>query len=383
MPHLDDGTLRRLIDEPYAVPSHEQRHYADCATCQARGASIREEARSVADALGGADASIDAATAFGRFAGRAGSSPSVGDRLEDIYRWRGRRFVAPIAAILAAAAVLLVFAFTPVGTVAQSFLTIFEPRQFVAIGISKGELDYLPDLASFGTMVQHGAPAHREVANASQAMAFSGVPLRLPTWIPPSVPRSIHFGVGDRASASFTFSAAKARAYAAAAHRPMPPMPRGLDGSVLTLQVGPMVVIGYGQLPQSGKPRPNGKRGDDDSDLANLPPLVIVESAAPRVSSSGATAAAIESYLLAMPGVAPQLAEQIRAIGDPSTTMPIPVPIDKSFSQDVVVDGSKGLAIGDDTGVGGMIVWQRNGIVYGVAGALPQRELMEVAQSLR
>jgi hypothetical protein len=335
--------------------------------------------------LGGDDPPVQAAAAFGRFSERTGStaSPSVGDRFDDFYRWQGRRVIAPIAAVLAAAAVVLMLAFTPMGTLAQSFLTIFEPQQFVAIGISKGELDYLPDLRSFGTMVQHGNPARQEVATAAKAAAMTGVPVRLPTWIPPSVPRSVHYGVGERASASFTFSAAKARAYAATTRRQMPPMPRDLDGSVLTLQVGPMVVIGYGQFPQAVKPRQDPRGRDDHSDIGDLPPLVIVESVSPHVTSNGATAMEIESYLLQMPGVAPQLAEQIRAIGDPSTTMPIPIPIDKSFSQDVVVDGAKGLAIGDDTGVGGMIVWQKNGIVYGVGGALPQRELMEVAQSLR
>jgi hypothetical protein len=381
MRHLDDGTLRRLVDEPFAVASLAQQHYRQCAACQTRGAAMSAEARSVADALRGDDAPVHAAAAFDRFSDRIATSPPPPVR----YRFEalGRRAIAPVAAVLAAAAVLLLFAFTPIGTLAQSFLTIFEPRQFVAIGISKGELDYLPDLKSFGTMVQHGTPAHQEVASAARAAALTGVPLRLPAWIPPSVPRTAHFGVGGRASASFTFSAAKARAYAAAARRPVPAMPRGLDGSVLTLQVGPMIVIGYGQFPQPAPRRLDSKGGDDGPRIRDLPPLVIVESVAPRVTSSGATALEIESYLLQMPGVAPQLAEQIRAIGDPSTTMPIPVPIDKSYSQDVFVDGTKGLAIGDDTGVGGMIVWQKNGIVYGVGGALRQRELMEVAQSLR
>ena len=381
MRHLDDGTLRRLADEPFAVSSVEQQHYENCSACQVRGASIRDEARSVADVLKGDDPPVRAAEAFDRFSDRVASAtpPPVRYRFEML----GRRAIAPVAAVLAAAAVLVLFAFTPIGTLAQNFLTIFEPKQFVAIGISKGELDYLPDLKSFGTMVQHGTPAHQEVASAAKAASLTGVPLRLPTWIPATVPRAVHYGVGARASASFTFSAAKARAYAAAARRPMPPMPRGLDGSVLTLQVGPMVVIGYGQFPQADRPRPNTKRGDDHEGIGDLPPLVIVESVSPRVTSSGATAMEIETYLLQMPGMAPQLADQIRAIGDPSTTMPIPIPIDKSYAQDVVVDGTKGLAIGDDTGVGGMIVWQKNGIVYGVGGALPQRELMEVAQSLR
>jgi hypothetical protein len=381
MRHLDDGTLRRLVDEPFAVSSIEQQHYENCTVCQGRGASIRNEARSVADVLVGDDPPVQAADAFDRFSDRIASAPQAPVR----YRVEllGRRIIAPIAAVLAAAAVLLLFAFTPIGTLAQNFLTIFEPKQFAAIGISKGELDYLPDLTSFGTMVQHGPPAHQEVASAARAASMTGVPLRLPTWVPASVPRTIHYGVGARAWASFTFSAAKARAYAAASRRPIPPMPRGLDGSVLTLQVGPMVVIGYGQFPQAARPQPNARRGANREGLGDLPPLVIVESVTPRVTSSGTTAMEIESYLLQMPGVAPQLADQIRAIGDPSTTMPIPIPIDKSYAQDVVVDGAKGLAIGDDTGVGGMIVWQKNGIVYGVGGALPQRELMQVAQSLR
>jgi hypothetical protein len=114
-----------------------------------------------------------------------------------------------------------------------------------------------------------------------------------------------------------------------------------------------------------------------------MPALIIVQSASPQLTSTGATAREIEAYLLAMPGVAPQLADEIRAIGDPGTTMPVPVPVDKAFAQNVSIDGVTGLGIGDETGVGGMIMWQKNGIVYGVGGTMPQHELMEVAASLR
>lgn len=387
MRHLDDGTLRRLIDEPLAVSSASQRHFEHCAECTARGESIRTQAQHVAHLMLVDPDAVAAQDALARFvdrsltADRPRESPSLRERFVDFYVWRGRRFVAPIVAATAAVAALLLLAFTPVGSVAQSFLTIFEPRQFVAIDVSKGELNYLPDLQSFGTMVQRGEPAHREVSTPAQAAALSGLAVRLPAWIPPSVPRAVHYGVVSRASASFIFSAAKARAYAAAARRPMPAMPPGLDGSVLTLQVGPMVIIGFGKVPQSVRAPAHARGGDDD--MENIPPLVIVQSVAPHVSSSGATARQIEAYLLQMPGVAPQLADEIRAIGDPSTTMPIPVPIDKAYSQQVTIDGTNGLAVGDNTGVGGMVVWQKNGIVYGVGGALPQRELMEVAQSLR
>jgi hypothetical protein len=47
---------------------------------------------------------------------------------------------------------------------------------------------------------------------------------------------------------------------------------------------------------------------------------------APTVSSSGADLATLESYLLSQPGISAELAAQIRAIADPSSTLPVPVP---------------------------------------------------------
>jgi len=473
MRHAEDGALRRMIDEPFAVSSDVKRHIDACAQCQARAAIIADDAKVASTALGDvAGRSVDTAAAYERFnehekaSGRGVASLD----LRRIMNGRQRRYVAPAIGALAAAAVVIAFVFTPIGTLAQNFLTIFEPHTFVAINVSKGELQYMPDLKSFGTMTQEGATQHREVGSAAQASALTRIPARLPAYLPSSLPRGAHYYAVSPVSAAFQFSAVRARAYGASIHRAIPPMPAGLDGSVLTLHAGPMIVITYGeQLPSAavrhsaaeqvrsgggadedsiptavsnghtymaveplmraagfpyriegmkleveGKPFPgtlveihgmpmaDAKQiadfilqfghGDEQNqevqreqhdDISDLPPLVIVEAVAPRVYSTGATTREIEGYLLSMPGVAPQLADEIRAIGDPSTTMPIPVPIDKSYSQQVSIDGTRGLAIGDNTGVGGMILWQKNGIVYGVCGGMQQQQLMEVAQSLR
>lgn len=405
MRHADDGALRRMLDEPFAVSSDVKRHVENCDECRARAATIADEAKTAATALGDARASaVDAASAYSRFIARgATNAPTVSTRFAQLVGDRRRRYIAPAIGTLAAAVLVLAFVFTPIGTLAQSFLTIFEPQTFVAINVSKGELQYMPDLKSFGTMTQQGASQHREVATPAQASALTRIPARLPSYLPPTLPRQAHYYAVSPISAAFQFSAARARAYAASVHRSIPPMPAGLDGSVLTLHAGPMIVVTYGaQLPSAEirhnaaqQVRSGGAVDDETSgpntpvqreqhdDISDLPPLVVVEAVAPRVYSTGATAREIEGYLLSMPGVAPQLADEIRAIGDPSTTMPIPVPIDKSYSQQIAIDGARGLAIGDNTGVGGMIVWQKNGIVYGVYGAMPQRQLMEVAQSIR
>ena len=459
MRHADDGALRRMLDEPFAVAADVRRHLEGCPDCRARAAAIADEARATAAVLAAQTApnAVDAAAAYRRFAAREPSPVRVGlrERLSALVGGRNRRYAAPAFGVLAAALIVVALVFTPIGTLAQSFLTIFEPHQFVAINVSKGELQYLPDLTSFGTMTQRGAAEHREVASPQQAYALTHIRPRLPAFLPPGLPQPVHYVVVSPVSASFQFTAAKARQYAMSAHEAIPPMPPGLDGSVLSIHAGPMFVMSYGDVLSSsgtagswepmrtqvengrtyiavepllraaqvsyriegtrlevggkaypyplvridGMPMADAKQLGgfiaenspprqhvehiSHDEMSALPPLVIVEAVAPRVYSTGATAQEIESYLLRMPGVAPQLADEIRAIGDPSTTMPIPVPIDKAYSQYVAVDGTRGLAIGDDTGVGGIIVWQRNGIVYGVGGGLPQRTLMEVAQSLR
>ena len=406
MRHADDGALRRMLDEPFAVSAEIKRHLEGCAECRARAAAIADEARVASDAFAGPSTqrAVDPAAAYRRFAAReiVPARLGAGASLAAFVAGRDRRYVGPAVGLLAAAAIVLALVFTPIGTLAQSFLTIFEPHQFVAINVSKGELQYMPDLASFGTMAQRGAAQHREVATPQEAFALTRIAPRLPGYLPQGLPQPVHYVVVSPVSASFQFSAAKARAFAQAAHKPVPPMPRDLDGSVLSLHAGPMFVIVYGTLPPApvrrdaaahvtaggttevaGNTPGQHVQHIEHDDVSDMPTLAIVEAVAPRLYSTGATTREIEGYLLSMPGVAPQLADEIRAIGDPSTTMPIPVPIDKAYSQYVAVDGARGLAVGDDTGVGGIIVWQKNGIVYGVGGGLPQRTLMEIAQSLR
>jgi hypothetical protein len=114
-----------------------------------------------------------------------------------------------------------------------------------------------------------------------------------------------------------------------------------------------------------------------------LPKLLVAQAPAPRVSSTGASAREIEAYLLAQPGVPAQLAAQIAAIGDPSTTLPIPIPIDKAYASPVTVQGARGLAMGDNTGLGSGVIWERGGMIYAVAGALPMQTVLTVANSMQ
>jgi anti-sigma factor RsiW len=383
MDHLDEGILRRSCDEADALDDGMRAHLASCPSCTARVSAMKTDAAFAAAALG-AHHDGDEYPMTNREIGRAWSH--VRERVGN----PSRRFayVRWLAAAAAAAAIVCVFALTPVGTVAQSFLTIFEPQQFVAVPVSRTDLGSLPDLQRFGTVVVRSRPQMREVSGVPQAAALSKLRVEVPHWLPASVPHAVRYAVSSGSNTAFTFSAAKAWANTPQQSRGASAMPRSLDGAVLEVTTHPAVIIAFGtQLPpaRSGPTTqtPRQRESEHEGPMSHLPPLVIVQAPVPNVRSTGATVAQIEDYLLRQPGVSPTLAAEIRAIGDPETTMPIPIPIDRAFGQRVTVQGAEGLGIGDNTGVGGVVVWQRGGIIFAVAGQLPQRDILAIAESLR
>ncbi|HKW45558.1 MAG TPA: hypothetical protein VJN22_07860 [Candidatus Eremiobacteraceae bacterium] len=376
MTHLDDGDLRRYCDERDALDVAQRAHLDACSACAARLSTIRADASFAAAALRSAEAaSTSSAARWPRVRERLGRP-----RPQNVYR-------AWFAGAAAAAAIAGIFVFTPAGTLARSFLTIFEPQQFVAVPVSSADLGSLPDLQRFGTVVARSTPQMREVKGASQAAAVARMPVEVPHWLPAGVPHTARYAVTSGSDTTFTFSASKAWANTPPQSRGSLSMPRSLDGAVLEVATHPAVIIAFGTnlppLRSSSHAEPaSGRSHGDDGPSHHLPPLVIVQAPLPNVTSTGSTVAQIEDYLLRQPGVSPSLAAEIRAIGNPETTMPIPIPIDRAFGQRVTVHGVDGLGIGDNTGVGGVVVWQRGGTIFAVAGQLRQRDIMAVAESL-
>ena len=146
-------------------------------------------------------------------------------------------------------------------------------------------------------------------------------------------------------------------------------MPAGLDGTTVQLQTGQVFNAHYEAAHAKGSGR--------------APFFELVEAPAPRVTSTGASLDVLERYLLSMPNVSPKLAEQIRALGDIRNTVPVPVVIDKQSAKRVAVQGVEGLAVGDNTGLGAGVMWQKNGIIYAVAGPISMDDVLTVANGLR
>jgi hypothetical protein len=347
--HLGEGVLRRSIDEPESLDAAGSTHLGACAACRDRRSELERNASFAERLIAESSPVFDAHSRVARVA-----QP----------RLRRPTWIAPAIAIAAAAGIVLALAFTPLGGVAAQWLTIFEPKQFVPLEISAKDSEQLrlvPSLQRLGTFIGAKPPPRRRVTSLSGIGNTLGFE-----------PRSIGAASRDRQpgaafvempfSTSFTFSAAKARAYEAKFKRSLPPMPGGLDGTTYTATYGPTLVRTFGQ-------------GADR--------VAFVESKTPRLSSTGASLETAANYILSLPNVPPGVAAQLRAIADPAHTLPIPFVFDKATATPVTVDGVSGLAIGDETKFGSGVLWSKDGVVYVVAGPMRESEAIALANSVK
>lgn len=367
MRHVSEGLLRRLVDDPLILGTAERRHLESCEACRAKSAAIAADSQAVGQLLASPLPRVDPDAALRSLAAQGAPHPAP---LPPLARGLAARLqINPTPAIRTLAAVALAAALV-VGLVVTGFaanlLTIFEPKQVTAVPVTATELQGLPDLSAYGTIKVTQPPLLQSVADAQAAAAQTHLLVVQPATLPAGVTGGPAFAVLSRGSGSFTFSAAKAQALARQQGQPLPPMPANIDGSTLYLTVGPAVIESFGA--GSG---------------SELPPLVIAEARVPTVQSTGVSVAQLEDYLLKQPGISPSLAAQIKAMGDPSQTLPIPIPVNMATSHPVAVQGVQGVMVGDSSGLGSAVVWVKAGVVYAVGGTLSEDQVLQVANSLR
>lgn len=372
MQHLSDGVLRRMYDEPLAIGADLQQHYDGCPACRARFNEIARESAAMADLLAVPQLQVSPEMALTRLrrgieAGESARPVTFAERVTARVRQHWPRASRPVA-VLAFAAVLL--GVLSASGLAQTLVKIFEPQQFQAIKVSPSDLNRAGLALDYGKLKwTSGPPDLKPVDSATQAAAQSGLPILAPSSLPSGVPLTVSYAVAPRTTGSYTLNAATLRSSAEKARVAVSPMPASIDGSTLYLDAGPALVEIYGGAAPSGSGL-----------LSEAPALVILQTRTPTVSSTGATAQQLVDYLLSQPGVPPEVAAQVRAIKDPSTTFPVFIPAGLATSRQVQVQGVQGLLV--DAGILSGVVWQRNGVIYAVGGQLTPDQVLAIANSL-
>jgi hypothetical protein len=354
-----------MVDDPDAHSGADKRHLETCAECQARYGAVSKDALAISSLMTAPELKLDVASAFNRVRTAPAARPRFGFRLP-LMRPGSRPVILAFATAVAAIALL-------VTAIAQDSNT-FTPQTLTPVPVTLVDMQSLSQLSAYGTISWTNQPQPQIVTSADEAHTISGLPVPKVAALPTGVSSTVTYAAMRQATAVFTFSSAKAAAAAAQAGTTLPALPAGIDGAQLTVTVGPAVAEIYGNL---SKPAPGS-----DITQAGLPQLIVGETSAPVATSSQVTVLQFENYLLSQPGISAELKAAIKAIGDPSTTLPIPIPVQFATSSTVTIQGVQGLALGDNTGVGAGAIWIKDGVVYGVVGTIKRDDAVKIANQL-
>jgi hypothetical protein len=361
MRHPTEGVLRRLLDEPAGVAYSDREHVSGCAQCLHGLGTMRDDATLVEAALTPeASEPVDVAAAWRRLStsspargpGRAAAQTRAG-RLRGVMRRPAIAAVA-VAAVLAGA-----------GTAAANdWLQIFRTERIAPVSLDTTDLLALPDLSDYGDVDVTREADVRQVPDEATAEAQTGLDVPEVATLPRGVVGEPAYSVGDKVSATFTFSTGQAEDAASQAGEALPPVPPGLEGSQVRLVAGPGVAQTW-------------------TSSAGVPALFVGRAVAPSAMSSGVAFETVGDYLLSLPGLPADIAAQLRTYTSDGSTLPLPVPADQVTTSPAQVNGMDATVLATRDRTLGAVVWVDDGEVTVVAGSLDADELLSVAGSLR
>jgi hypothetical protein len=369
MGHIPDGVLRRLDDEPLAVPDRVSDHLATCGPCNLRRDRIAHDTECVAELFSVPQLvpDIDIAWARLRRELHRTKEDGVGERRRPapalLQRWRLPRLSLRAALVIGAVGILIA------GSAAAATLTtIFSPTHVAPVAVSQSELRAIAAVTGLGNSQPLGGFAtptgsstfrfgtitwssgrSQQASSLAQATAEAGFPVSLPAHLPAGVGAVQRLVVQPRGRATISFNSKAGT----------------LAGSSVRLDAGPAVFAGYGAANGPGAPI-----------------LGIATMRRPTAQSTGASLSQIEAFLLGQPGIPPQLAEEVRLLGDLRTILPVPVPAGASV-RSVRVSGWPGVLVADSSNAAAGVVWEDGrGLLHVVAGILDPQDVLNVANQL-
>lgn len=387
------GVLRTHLDK---ADNEVEAHATDCEDCAADLRRLAEAAGTTGAALRALDSDaaaaptagqVDAALAATRRRVDASTGPAQTGRagsLTPLVARGSRRVVPRIAAAACAAAVTVAVVGTPAGRqAAADLLDVFRPERIEVVTVdAEGAKAGLAALSDIGTVDLPEGLHPLPVADAAQAAAVSGLDLSLPDPAVLAAAGAITDGPPR------LLARAPGQVRITLARDAEPALPADVDGATLLVDLPGAVAAlypGEGASPIGGRPPvdPDDHTAELEAVADLIPALVYAEAGAPSATvEGGATLEQVRSALLALPDLPPDTVAQLEAITDWRRSLPLPLPLDHVAWQEVMLPGGEALVFGDETGVAAAVLWQRDGLIRVVGGALPASGAIAAAEAL-
>ena len=363
MYHVPSPVLRRLVDEPLAVPDRARRHLADCDRCQAESSQVAGDAALAARLLSApaeiSDIDLEWILLQDRLAG-----PGEAQRPAGRAPGRMPRRLAPISLSAGTAVVAGVLA---TGAVAAAVLnTVYAPTRVAPVQVSAGDLRAIENVTgigigqlpasgsrqlTFGEVSWSTAGGPQQVSSIARASAITGLAFPTPGTLPVGVGAISQIMAQPQVTATIRFSQNAGP---------------GVAGSTLEVTAGPAIAVQYG-----------GATGGSD-----LPTLAIAAARRPVATSTGATASQLETFLLSRPGLPAGLVQELRLLGKPGGVLPVPVP-SGMWEQLQGVGGVPAVLITDPSAFASAVIWEgHDGVVHAVGGLLDKGDALNVARQV-
>jgi hypothetical protein len=366
MHHVASPVLRRLVDEPLAVPDRDLRHLAECEHCQAHSAEIAEDAALSARTLSAPAQTVDVDLEWILLQDRL--RPAAGQRAG---LSRARRMPRRMVNVSVGAGTAAVVGVVAVGVAAAAALTtVYAPTHVAPVPVSSSDLRAVQSITHIGTgQLTDGLPpsGSRQLAFGDLSWSTSGQPqqvssiaaARALTHLALPAPATLPSGVGAASTVMVQPQVTVTVHFSQRAGS-------GVGGSTLQITGGPAIAVQYGGWSGGG----------------NVTTLAIVAAQRPLATSTGASASQLETFLLTQAGLPSGLTEELRLLGNPSSVLPVPVPSGMRLLK-TQVGGAQALLLTDPTAFASGVIWESHaGVVYGVGGLLDREDVLNVARQV-
>lgn len=378
--HTKDDLLRSYMDHelPTRLTSQVEEHLARCATCRQNLETMIARAESVQSRLdllapGTGDQARSTRAAYQRF---TSSSHLATQRKESIKTMFTRR---PLWAAIAVFAVLaLVFTLTPARAWASSLLSLFRVQkvQVITFDPTTAENAYGKLEANQSAIEQvfkedakiteHGKITN--VASPEEAAQKAGFTPRLPADLTGAT-----LSVKPGMDAVFTIHQEKLQTLAEAVGVDVQ-IPASVDGKVITVNVPNAVAASYGCSSEESVKRVTPENCTS-----------LLEMPSPTINApDGLDVPKMGEAMFRFLGVPASEAQQLSQKIDWTTTLVLPIPQNGKIEyQDVQVDGVNGTLLKGGGFNGSMLIWVKDGILYGLRVPGSQDDALKLAGTLK
>lgn len=303
-----------------------------------------------------------------------------GDTMETKPKTLQRRLVRYSPALIAAAlvvAAVLVISLPPTRALAQDFLNLFRVQRFATISIDPQRMQELKNLnldpekllsRNSANVMEPKKPV--KVASVQKAGERAGFTVAVPATVPNGA--TLQVMVQDAGSGEFTADTAQLNELLTMVGVTDTRMPEQLNGAKIKVTKPAAVMLNYKS--QDGK-------------------FSIIQSPSPQVElPAGVEMKQLGEIALRVLGLSPTKARDFAANVDWNTTFLIPIPADAGEVRQVQVNGAEGLMLvsnGAGQNMRGarhgdtVILWAKDGMVYGLSGNGSALNLLEIANSVQ